>query len=75
MCEIMSKKRLIFLNTNTTQIDPLIILSKHVVLQIKKYQNKFELNGQIGHLKEKRNKTTLCQVTGFNISMQKIVVF
>jgi hypothetical protein len=51
--EIMSKK-IDFLNTNTTQIDPLIILSKHVVLQ-----------------NEITTKNILCQVTGFNISMQK----
>jgi hypothetical protein len=51
--EIMSKK-IDFLNTNTTQIDPLIILSKRVVL-----------HNQI------TSNNILCQVTGFNISMQK----
>lgn len=51
--EIMRNK-IDFLNSNTTQIDTLIILSKRVVL-----------HNQI------TSNNILCQVTGFNISMQK----
>lgn len=48
------RNKIDFLNSNTTQIDTLIILSKRVVL-----------HNQI------TSNNILCQVTGFNISMQK----
>ena len=70
--EIMSKK-IDFLNTNTTQIDPLIILSKRVVLtnnNIKINSNKTDESDTLksGVIE---TKNILCQVTKINISMQK----
>jgi hypothetical protein len=65
--EIMSKK-IDFLNTNTTQIDPLIILSKRVVLTNKNINIKTTKSNESDTLKRGIIKTEniLCQVTGFN---------
>jgi hypothetical protein len=66
--EIMRKK-IDFLNTNTTQIDPLIILSKHVVLT----NNNIKINSIKSDVSDalKREtidaKTTLYQITKINI--------
>jgi len=59
--EIMSKK-IDFLNTNTTRIDPLTILSIRVVLDNQKESKKVVFE-------EVRNR--VCKVTGINIEMQK----
>jgi hypothetical protein len=63
-----SKKRL-----NTTQIDPLIILSKRIVLTNKNINIKTTKSDESDTLKRETidAKTTLCQVTKINISMQK----
>jgi predicted nucleic acid-binding Zn-ribbon protein len=68
----MSKK-IDFLNTNTTQIDPLIILSKHVVLTNGHLKINSIKTDESDTLKRETidAKTTLCQVTKINISMQK----
>jgi hypothetical protein len=63
--EIMSKK-INFLNTNTTRIDPLTILSIRVVLDNSKESKKEGLREDFPD----RKKTT-CKVTGINIEMQK----
>ena len=70
--EIMSKK-IDFLNTNTTQIDPLIILSKHVVLTNDNIEINSNKTDESDTLKRETidAKNILCQITGFNISMQK----
>jgi hypothetical protein len=58
---------------NITQIDPLIILSKHVVLTNDNINIKITKSYKSDILKRGiiEAKTTLCQVTGFNISIQK----
>ena len=70
--EIMSKK-IDFLNTNTTQIDPLTILSKHVLSQSYSSKAKTSKPNEADTLKKGVIETnnTLCEITKINISMQK----
>jgi hypothetical protein len=63
--EIMSKK-IDFLNTNTTRIDPLTILSIRVVLD-----NSKESKKEVAREGFPDRKKTTCKVTGINIEMQK----